>query len=181
MIKEAVVEGEGFQRKTVPFGQCVTGCNTVQEAVPWTLLGYLTVKVVFECDGFLYQICRTELPRVSPFYAGSASWPPCKGFVSKAQHTDTAGDIYSRTPDETQCTERKQSSSLFSEVWSLPGFLLHPQAWTTKIIGEKSTSLSDEAGLKDDVTNMTVYCRLGMLQMSVKLTNLANFKNLNSI
>ena len=41
----------------------------------------------------------------------------------------------------------EKSSSLFSEVWSLPrGSILHPLARTLKINGGSHCSLSDEAG-----------------------------------
>lgn len=53
--------------------------------------------------------------------------------VSSAQHT--ACDIFSRTPDGTLHALEQES---FLPVLLSVVLLLHPQAWTMKINGEKS-------------------------------------------
>lgn len=57
------------------------GCDLIQVAELWTLLGYLMLKAIFDCDGFLDRTGGIWLPQISQSCASSAKWSPCVGFV----------------------------------------------------------------------------------------------------
>ena len=100
--------------------------------------------------------------------------------VSSAQHT--ACDIFSSNSDGTlSALEQKSFLSVLLSVVLTRVLIASSSMDNKNKRGEISVLLSDEARLKDDIINVTMYCQLGTLHMSVKMSNLANFKILNSV